>query len=234
MKFTLGMIVKNEEFFLSKILPIIAPCFDEIVAVDAESTDKTRDILAAHKAKIIVRPWNNNYSDARNEVIKQATGDWMLQLDADEAIFPFYINRIRSRVTAMRAPVLAILPRLEFVQDFDHYDDSFYPDYQGRVFNLHLKYEYRNPLHEIVYRNGETACEWELRRFVTYNDCVIYHYGQCKSREVTWLRHHNYGLLQKGEPLLKELPAGVVIKPYAGMKKFTSDHPLKGLKEIPR
>jgi glycosyltransferase involved in cell wall biosynthesis len=227
MKLSLGMIVKNEEEILSKTLPILAPCFDEIIAVDAESTDKTRDILTAYNAKIVIRPWNNNYSDARNEVIKQATGDWMMQLDADEAMFPYSINRLRARCIASRKPSLVMLPRIEFVQDFDHYDPKVYPDYQGRLFFLRMEYEYRNALHEVVYRKRETKSEWEQRRFITYNDCPIYHYGQCKPRGVTWLRHHNYGLLQKGLPLLSELPPGVVFKPYVGIKKFTESHPLK-------
>jgi glycosyltransferase involved in cell wall biosynthesis len=228
MKFTLGMIVKNEEFFLEKTMPLIAPCFDEIVAVDAESTDRTRDILASYKAKIVVRPWTYNYSEARNEAIKHATGDWMLMLDADEAMFPHFIHRLRTRCAAMREPKLVLLPRLEFVQDFDHYDDAYFPDYQGRAFCLRFPYEYRNKIHEIVYRKGEVPCEWELKRFITYNDCLIYHYGQCKPREVTWLRHHNYGLIQRGETPLTVVPPEAKILPYAGMRKFTENHPLKG------
>jgi len=38
-KCTLGMINRNDKESLEKYLPIIRPCFDSAVVVDAESTD---------------------------------------------------------------------------------------------------------------------------------------------------------------------------------------------------
>lgn len=226
MKLTLGMIVKNEEFFLSKILPSTYKFFDEIVAVDAESTDATRDILAKHKAKVTIRPWTNDYSAARNAVMQMGTGDWMFMMDADEALFGADLLKLRRRIAALKTPNLVMLPRIEFVSDFKHYDDRCYPDWQGRIFSLKGPYEFRNKVHEIMYRKGEESSEYEHGRYVKYHDTPIYHYGQCKPPEVTWLRHHNYNLVMRGETPIKEVPPGVEIKPRTGLKLFTEKHPL--------
>ncbi len=225
-KVTLGMIVRNDERFLSMTLPLIRDCFDEFVAVDAESSDRTREILKAYGAKVIVRPWNNNYSDARNEVIRNATGDWMFMLDSDEAMFPEDIEKVRK---LMEQAICIRLPRIEFVTDGAHVDETVYPDWQGRVFALGNGFHFRNRVHEILYKDSDGKSAWEMGYFTDAPDCPIYHYGQCRSREEVWLKHHNYRLIQNGLPPLDAVPPNVEIKPCEDLKPFTGDHPLKGM-----
>lgn len=225
MRVTLGMIVKDEEFFLERIMPIVAPCFDEIVVADAESTDGSRGILAKFGARVIVRPWTNDYGAARNFVISQATGDWMFMLDADEAMFPSHIAEIRK---AMERTTYIYIPRIEFVGDFDHCDDSCYPDNQGRIFRMGMGYHFRGKLHETVYRNKDHGSAWEMNYGLYLPNCPIYHYGQCKPPDKVWLKHHNYGLLSQGKPLLTEVPQGMTFSPRIGPKVFVGEHPLKG------
>ena len=229
MLLTLGMIVKNEARFLQKILPLFASLFDEIVAVDAESTDETRKILSGFGARVIIRPWTNDYAAARNAVIANAKSEWMFMLDADEALFPQHIDKIKTHLRMSRSDAVIYLPRIEFVDDFNHYDDRVYPDNQGRIFRLGKGFEYRNPIHESLYREGSTKSEWELNRHVVLDRFPIYHYGQCKPPAETWLRHHNYGLVQRGLPPLAAPPEGFVPPQRAYRKEFTGDHPLKGL-----
>jgi glycosyltransferase involved in cell wall biosynthesis len=227
-KMTLGMICKNEQHYLSLTLPLIRNCFDDFVAVDAESTDKTVEVLKENGARVFTRTWTNHYADAKNAVISKVDSGWIFILDSDEAMFPEDINKVRERISLLEGNVLVQLSRIEFVQDHNHYDDKCYPDYQGRVFRAGQNYEYRNKVHELVYRKGETRCEWELKRYVDYGDCPLYHYGQCKPREVVWLRHHNYGFLQRGEKPLLKPPENLVLAPYTHLKLFTGNHPLKG------
>ncbi len=59
---------------------------DEIVVVDMESTDKTREIAREFTAKIFVVP-NVGYADpARQFALDQTTQPWVLMLDADELV----------------------------------------------------------------------------------------------------------------------------------------------------
>lgn len=83
---SLAMIVKNEEAMLPACLESAQGIVDEIVVVDTGSTDATRDIAKEYGARIYEHPWNNNFAEARNVALQHCTGDWILQLDADERL----------------------------------------------------------------------------------------------------------------------------------------------------
>ena len=85
---SLCMIVKNEETYLPKCLSSIVGIVDEIIIVDTGSTDRTVEIAKSFGAKVYYFPWNNNFSEARNESLKYATKDWILILDGDEELYP--------------------------------------------------------------------------------------------------------------------------------------------------
>ncbi|MDP4099398.1 glycosyltransferase [Paenibacillus sp. P96] len=81
---SLCMIVKNEEEYLPKCLRSVQCIVDEIIIVDTGSTDDTVAIARAFGAKVIEMPWEDSFSAARNRGLDEATGDWILWLDADE------------------------------------------------------------------------------------------------------------------------------------------------------
>ncbi|SMB98530.1 Glycosyltransferase involved in cell wall bisynthesis [Thermanaeromonas toyohensis ToBE] len=80
------MIVKNEEAYLEKCLSSARNVVDEIIVVDTGSTDRTIDIARQYGAKVITFEWGQDFSAARNLSLEQATGDWILYLDADEEL----------------------------------------------------------------------------------------------------------------------------------------------------
>jgi len=80
------MIVKNEEAHLAKCLMSVKPVVDEMIVVDTGSSDRSKDIAAALGARVFEYPWTNDFSEARNYSLAQASGDWILVLDADEVI----------------------------------------------------------------------------------------------------------------------------------------------------
>lgn len=81
---SLCMIVKNEERTLERCLKSVEGIVDEIVIVDTGSTDRTLEIARQFTSKIFHFEWTNNFSDARNYAVEQATCDFILSLDADE------------------------------------------------------------------------------------------------------------------------------------------------------
>lgn len=83
---SLCMIVKNEEKNIAKCLKSVRDIVDEMIVVDTGSTDKTIDIARIFGAKTFEFPWTGDFSAARNHSLAQATGDWILILDADEVI----------------------------------------------------------------------------------------------------------------------------------------------------
>lgn len=80
------MIVKNEEKYIDQCLRSVKPIADEVILVDTGSTDRTVKIAKRYTDKIYFHPWNDNFSEARNQAMQYATGDWILTIDADEEL----------------------------------------------------------------------------------------------------------------------------------------------------
>jgi Tfp pilus assembly protein PilF len=83
---SLCMIVRNEAQFLPSCLQSVRGLVDEIIMVDTGSVDGSPQIARAFGAHVHRFRWNDNFADARNFSLEQATGDWILVLDADEVI----------------------------------------------------------------------------------------------------------------------------------------------------
>jgi len=58
---------------------------DEIIVVDAESTDETRTLATRLGARVVIRPWAG-FAAQKNFATAQAQHDWILSLDADEEL----------------------------------------------------------------------------------------------------------------------------------------------------
>ena len=80
------LIIKNEEKNLERCLESLLPFAGEIIIVDTGSTDDSKRIASKFTDKIYDFAWNDNFSDARNFAIENATQDFILSIDADEYI----------------------------------------------------------------------------------------------------------------------------------------------------
>jgi glycosyltransferase involved in cell wall biosynthesis len=78
------LITKNEEANLERCLQSVA-WVDEIIVVDSESTDNSVDIARSFEAKVFRPEWKG-FGPAKQYALEQATGDWILSIDADEEI----------------------------------------------------------------------------------------------------------------------------------------------------
>lgn len=83
-KISLLILCRDEEKYIGRALKSVQSLFDEIVAVDTGSKDKTVDILRENGVKIVSHTWNDNFAEARNHGLTQATGDYVFWMDADE------------------------------------------------------------------------------------------------------------------------------------------------------
>lgn len=89
------IITLNEEKNLDRCLRSVVSIVDEIVIVDSGSTDDTLKIAGRYNAKIIVEPFRG-YVEQKNFADTQASHDWILSLDADEALSPELDTAIRQ------------------------------------------------------------------------------------------------------------------------------------------
>lgn len=87
---SIGMIVKNEEKYLDECLSALKPILDnvksELIIVDTGSTDNTIKIAKKYTDKIYYFKWCKDFAKARNESLKNASGEWFLYVDADEIL----------------------------------------------------------------------------------------------------------------------------------------------------
>ena len=84
-KISACIIVFNEEEIIRKCLNSIKDAVDEIIVVhDGECIDKTLEICKSYTNKIFIKQHIGEAEPHRPFGFKQATGDWILQIDADE------------------------------------------------------------------------------------------------------------------------------------------------------
>ncbi|MHB9146438.1 MAG: tetratricopeptide repeat-containing glycosyltransferase family 2 protein [Symbiobacteriia bacterium] len=94
------LIVKDEERFLPRCLSSLKGFADEVCVVDTGSTDKSIAIAESFGARVSQRPWDGDFSAARNAALEQATGQWLLIIDADETLHPEDGSRLRDLLAA--------------------------------------------------------------------------------------------------------------------------------------
>src|SRR5882672_2838268 len=81
------LITYNEERDLPQALASLKGLADEIVVVDSGSTDRTREIARQAGARAIERPFSG-FDEQKNFAAEQASHEWVLSIDADEAVSP--------------------------------------------------------------------------------------------------------------------------------------------------
>jgi tetratricopeptide (TPR) repeat protein len=95
------MIVRDEEASLPRCLQSASDLFHEIIVVDTGSRDGTRAVAEGLGARVFEFPWQDDFSAARNESLRHATGNWVFWLDADEWLDETNRQRLRSLFTGL-------------------------------------------------------------------------------------------------------------------------------------
>lgn len=85
---TLCMIARDEEKTIGRALDSVKGIVDEMIVVDTGSSDGTREIVKEYGGRVVESEWRDDFSAARNEALREAEGDYVLFLDADEYIDP--------------------------------------------------------------------------------------------------------------------------------------------------
>lgn len=84
MKITATIITLNEERKIARALESLR-CCDEVLLLDSGSNDRTTELAEKLGARVIETPWRG-YAGQKNWAAAQASNDWILSLDADEAL----------------------------------------------------------------------------------------------------------------------------------------------------
>lgn len=103
-KLSVVLAVRNEEKNLPDCLESVRQLTNEIIVVDEYSTDKTREIAEKFGAKVYLEPHHNIFHITKQKALNYATGDWILQLDADEVVTPELAKEIQTTVSSDGGP----------------------------------------------------------------------------------------------------------------------------------
>jgi glycosyltransferase involved in cell wall biosynthesis len=149
------VITLDEEARLRRCLESVAWA-DEIVVVDAGSTDKTVQIAREFTERVLVRPWPG-FAAQKNFALEQARGDWILSLDADEEVS----GELRAEVGAVlagegRHDGYAVPRRNLFLGQWIRHG-GLYPDWQLRLFRRGRGRFREHAVHESVRVEGSVG-----------------------------------------------------------------------------
>jgi glycosyltransferase involved in cell wall biosynthesis len=89
------VITFNEEANLNRCLKSVRDVADEIIVLDSNSTDNTKAIAQQYNAKIYTQEFKG-YGVQKNDANSFASFEWILSLDADEALSAELIAEIKK------------------------------------------------------------------------------------------------------------------------------------------
>jgi glycosyltransferase involved in cell wall biosynthesis len=145
-----ALIVKNEQERLGRCLSSIRDVVDEIVIVDTGSTDDTVAIAESFGAVVLHRPWDGNFSAARNCALDAVRAPTVLYIDADEYL---EFGTRAAIETALNGPGDHVAWRLSFTQR-----PGFTPYMEYRVWRNRPDLRFHGVIHESVVPAIDTVC----------------------------------------------------------------------------
>jgi tetratricopeptide (TPR) repeat protein len=115
-----ALIVRDEERCLARCLSSLQPFIDEIVVVDTGSVDSSVAIAESFGATVLHRPWDGDFSAARNLGLDHIRSEIVLYIDADEWVAPITRAEVEQSL-ATRGDQVAFRVRLRHRPGFTPY-----------------------------------------------------------------------------------------------------------------
>lgn len=155
MKISATIITCNEERNLPRAIESLR-CCDEILVVDSGSTDRTVELAGKFGARVIEAGWRG-YAGQKNYAAGEAAHDWILSIDADEALsedLEAEIWQLKKKGPAYDAYTV---PRLaQYLGRWILYS-GWYPDRKIRLFDRNKAQWVGDYVHESVVSNGRVG-----------------------------------------------------------------------------
>jgi glycosyltransferase involved in cell wall biosynthesis len=203
----LAIIAQNEAVHIPAAIAQFYPVVHDIVVVDGGSTDNTVEWSQRMGARVVNRPFKNDFADQKNFAMEQLDTDWIYLHDPDERLEPPLIEILPYLVTKAGQVFLheaGILPSREEVFDCfgiarKNFIDGLlvepYPDYQYRLFTRNCRY--KGAVHEEIinfeYRT-EIDCDRDSKEDPSRFN--ILHYKSSTRQEA---QNTLYSKIEKGE-----------------------------------
>ena len=141
------ILAKNEEENIVGAVENAKRVTDEVVVIDAGSTDRTVELAKECGAKVSFRAWTDDFSAQRNFALGETAADWVLYLDADERLNDELIEDVKrvAETGNLDAQYSFVRKTAAFGRKFNH--GVLGPDRVTRLFPRG-KVEWVNRVHE--------------------------------------------------------------------------------------
>ncbi|MEE3252681.1 MAG: glycosyltransferase family 2 protein, partial [Nitrospinota bacterium] len=133
-KLSVTIITKNEEKNIGRCLESLKWA-DEIVVVDTNSADRTKEICRQHTSQVFNEAWHG-YGKQKNICAAHAKNNWILNIDSDEVVTLESAEEIQKILNEGPKYPLYHLPRKNFFGDRWVRFGGWYPD---RILRLYDK-----------------------------------------------------------------------------------------------
>jgi glycosyltransferase involved in cell wall biosynthesis len=209
------IITLNEERNIARCLESLRGVADEIVVVDSGSADRTEEICRSHGVNFIRQTWLG-YSAQKNFANGQARNDWILSIDADEALSD---GLKRSILDLKGAGTIRVGKFARMTNYCGHWvrHGGWYPDHKVRLFDRRTA-GWEGVIHERL--QGVSESEVVLLE----GDCLHYSYHTVED-------HHRqadrFTTLAAGELFKQGRKPGVLRLHLSPVWKFILDYGLR-------
>lgn len=145
---SLVVIAKNEEANIARCLDSV-PFAAEKLVLDSGSSDRTVEIARARGARVEFREWRGFYLQ-KKAATELAKSDWILSLDADEALSPELAAEIKKLLESDPAADAYAMPRISYHLGRWIRHGGWYPDWQVRLFDRRKAAWQAGEIHEKI------------------------------------------------------------------------------------
>jgi glycosyltransferase involved in cell wall biosynthesis len=214
-KLSVVIITFNEERNIGRCLESIKEIADEIVVVDSFSTDNTQVICQSYNVKFVQHSWMG-YSATKNFANALASNEWILSLDADEALSDELKDSIKKLKNSNELPFCSFNRLTNYCGKWIRYG-GWYPDKKLRIFDR-TKAQWEGEIHEKL-KISEGV---EIKHIK--GDCLHYSYysvDEHKRQTEKFSTMSANDLLKRGKKISKPM---IWLKTLA---KFTGDYIFK-------
>jgi glycosyltransferase involved in cell wall biosynthesis len=155
MKITATIITLNEERNIARSIESLR-CCDEILVLDSGSIDRTVELAEKLGARVIESAWRG-YATQKNHAAEQACNDWILSLDADEALSESLEGELWTLKKKGPAYDAYTMPRLAQYLGRWILHCGWYPDRKVRLYHRAKAKWVGDFVHESVQVNGRVG-----------------------------------------------------------------------------
>ena len=139
----MAIITYNEEAKIARCIESVLPVADEIIVVDSFSTDNTRSIAGKYNVKFVEHAFEG-YIEQKNYAITCCSFDYILSLDADEALSPELLESVKKAKEHFDHDGFTMNRLTNYCGQWI-YHCGWYPDKKLRLFNRKGKWTGVNP-----------------------------------------------------------------------------------------